>query len=228
MPMLAVLREHAGVGQLVAEALIIVDAQAGFLTGTGALPNAVDLVAHLEAALKHARRAGSLVVFLQNDGSRGAVDEPGRPGWALHVHPVAGEPVLRKTVDDGFAETHLAELLLAHSVRRVTVAGLLSDMCASATARTASALGFRVVLPRDGHSTCDLGDIPAGTVARVAEHALGDEVDLVDRVEAITFAAPTNESPASARRAGARAGLVTVVRETPRWEPHPSSSSSRW
>ena len=44
-----------------------------------------------------------------------------------------------------------------------------------------------VVLPSDGHSTYDLGDIPAAVVARVAEHALGDELELVASTSDVRF-----------------------------------------
>ena len=72
-------------------------------------------------------------------------------------------------------------------MRRVAVCGVLSEMCVSATARGALARGLGVVLPHDGHSTYDLDDIPAATVARVAEHALGDEPDLVVSTTDVTF-----------------------------------------
>ncbi len=51
-------------------------------------------------------------------------------------------------------------------------AGLLSEMCVSATARAALEQGLPVVLPRDAHTTYDIDDLPARSVARAAEHAL--------------------------------------------------------
>ncbi len=115
----------------------------------------------------------------------------GQPGWRLHLPPVLGEPVLRKSSNDGFADTSLDELLRGHGVRRIAIGGLLSEMCVSATARSALARGLQVMLPQDAHGTYDLKDIPAGTVARVAEHALGDGVDLVGSARSVRFAAPT-------------------------------------
>jgi nicotinamidase-related amidase len=60
-------------------------------------------------------------------------------------------------------------------------------MCVSATARSALARGLGVVLPRDGHSTYDLDDIPAAVVGRVAEHALGDQPELVSSTTDVVF-----------------------------------------
>ena len=42
-------------------------------------------------------------------------------------------------------------------------------------------------VPHDGHGTYDLDDIPAAVVARVAEHALGDEPELVLSTTDVTF-----------------------------------------
>jgi streptothricin hydrolase len=97
------------------------------------------------------------VVQLQNDGAPGQVDEPGRPGRRLAL---TGGTVLRKTTDDGCADTGLGQLLAERRVRRVAVSGVLSEMCVSATARSALARGFGVVLPHDGHGTYDLEDVP--------------------------------------------------------------------
>jgi len=54
--------------------------------------------------------------------------------------------------------------------------GAASDALFLEALRTASP----VVLIHDAHATYHLDDIPASVVARVAEHALGDEIELVD------------------------------------------------
>ncbi|MFF4750185.1 isochorismatase family protein [Streptomyces sp. NPDC002514] len=130
-----------------------------------------------------------MVIHLQNDGPAGAVDEPGRPGRQLCL-TAPDEAVIRKTEDDGFAGTPLGALLERRRVRRIAVVGLLSEMCVSASVRTALARGLSVVLPRDARSTYRLDEIPAHVVARVAEHALGDEVELAGALAVVDFAAP--------------------------------------
>ncbi|WP_433235826.1 isochorismatase family protein [Streptosporangium sp. CA-135522] len=181
--------EAMRVGSAPVQAFVIVDAQRGFLEGEQAVVGASGLVDRLCELAVRARGAGALVVHLQNDGPVGALDEPGRPGWALHPRIVSGarETVIRKSDDDGFEGTGLGELLDSRGVRRVVIGGLLSEMCVSATARTALVRGFDVVLPRDAHATYDLDDIPAAVVARVAEHALGDEVEVVASVSEVAF-----------------------------------------
>jgi nicotinamidase-related amidase len=166
------------------QALVVVDMQRGLLAGPRAVVGAAALTGRVEELIARAGAAGALVVQLQNDGAPGQVDEPGQPGWELAL---TGGTVVRKSTDDGFADTPLGELLAKRRVRRVAVCGVLSEMCVSATARSALARGLGVVLPHDGHGTYDLDDIPAAVVARVAEHALGDQPDLVASTADVVF-----------------------------------------
>lgn len=172
-------------------ALVIVDAQQGLLDGEAAIPNAGALLERLATLLAAARSAGAFVVHLQNDGALGTIDEPETAGWFIHprLAPQPDEVVLRKTRDDGFDGTELEAVLAGQKVTRIAVAGLLSEMCVSATVRGALARGLQVVLVRDAHGTYDLEDIPASIVSRVAEHALGDEVELV-HAASLTFSRP--------------------------------------
>ena len=165
-------------------ALVVVDMQRGLLTGREAVVGAPELTERVAELIRRATDAGAFVVQLQNDGAPGQVDEPGQPGWELAL---PGGTVVRKSSDDGFAETRLGALLAERNVRRVAVCGVLSEMCVSATTRSALSRGLGVVLPRDGHGTYDLDDIPAAVVARVAEHALGDQPELVASTAQVLF-----------------------------------------
>ncbi|GAA1522943.1 hypothetical protein GCM10009730_33930 [Streptomyces albidochromogenes] len=180
------------------EALLVVDVQSAFVRGDGAVPDAARLLDRTADLIARARRSGALVVHIQNDGAPGADDEPRTPGWELH-HPILPGPtevVMRKAEDDGFEGTSLANLLTDAGVRALAVCGMMSEMCVLATARTALALGFRVVMPHDAHATQNIpaapgisDAVPAATVSRVAEWALGDEVEIVPRATDVTFTA---------------------------------------
>ncbi|MYS82668.1 isochorismatase family protein [Embleya scabrispora] len=177
-------------------ALLVVDVQMAFVTGAGAVPAAERVVERAATLIARARANGALVVHLQNDGPVGADDEIGTPGWKLRLPVAAGprEVVVRKTEDDGFDGTPLADLLTRAGVTGVAVCGVMSEMCVGATAREALARGYRVVLPHDAHATYDIPAapgiseaVPAPMVSRVAEWALGDEVEIVAHVEEVTF-----------------------------------------
>jgi nicotinamidase-related amidase len=186
------------------EALIVVDVQSAFVTGGGAVPDAARLVDRTTDLIARARKSGALVVHLQNDGPAGSEDEPHTPGWELH-HPVRNGPtevVIRKPQDDGFAQTSLESLLTDSGVKSLAVCGVMSEMCVQATARTALALGYRVVLPHDAHATQNIpaapgisDAIPAATVSRVAEWALGSDVEIRAYASDVHFTALLPQGP---------------------------------
>lgn len=99
------------------DALVIVDAQRAFVSGVDAVPASGTLVPALDELLQRARAARALVVHLQNDGPIGELDEPHQDGWEL-FYPVEEsdrEVIIRKTKDDGFFGTPLADLLATRS-----------------------------------------------------------------------------------------------------------------
>ncbi|WP_406740026.1 isochorismatase family protein [Streptomyces atratus] len=181
------------------QALVVVDVQADAVRGDRAVPEADRLVDRTAELIARARKDGALVVHVQNDGRPGAGDEPGTPGWELH-HTVEASPtevVIRKLRDDGFHGTPLGDLLRDSGVRALTICGVMSEMCVQATARTALELGYRVVMPHDAHATHDIpaapgisGPVPAAAVSRVAEWALGSDLEVVARAADVEFAAP--------------------------------------
>ncbi|MEU2021017.1 isochorismatase family protein [Streptomyces sp. NPDC016469] len=181
------------------QALIVVDVQKDGVAGPGAVPAAGVLLDRTAGLLARARRAGAVVVHLQNDGAPGAGDEPYTPGWALHLPVVAGprESVIRKTRDDGFAGTPLGAVLTEAGVGALAVCGVMSEMCVQATARTALELGYRVVLPHDAHATHDVPAapgispaVPAAVVSRVAAWAISADADVTAPASAVRFTAP--------------------------------------
>ncbi|MDQ1423980.1 MAG: streptothricin hydrolase [Acidimicrobiaceae bacterium] len=176
--------------------MIVVDAQRAFFIDGRVVANATAVIQHIADLIRRARLAGALVVHLQNFGPYDAIDAPGTAGWELVTLVVEGptESVIRKSSDDGFDGTGLAALLDAGSVRRLAICGVTSEMCVSATARSALARGLDVVVPHDAHSTYDIEAvpgmseaIPAAHVARAAEWALGDQVEIVARAADVNF-----------------------------------------
>jgi streptothricin hydrolase len=176
--------------------LIVVDMQTAFVSGNEAVPAAAALLVAVRDLIRRAREAGALVVQLQNDGLPGTADEPHTPGWELFL-PVAGDNgqrVIRKDTDDGFHQTGLSSLLTEHGVRDLAVCGVMSEMCVSATARSALDLGYHVVLPHDGHATYDIPAVeglaeavPHAMASRVAEWALGDQIDIIAHAADVHF-----------------------------------------
>lgn len=184
-----------------ADALLLVDVQCAFMAGADAVPGHLALQACIARLLARARRAGVLVIFLQNDGEPGSPDAPHGEGWQLYFPPVQGEHVVLKAEDDGFLETRLHALLQARDVQCLALCGLLSDMCLAATARSALTRGYDVLLPHDAHGTYDVPPgsggspgVPAALAARAAEWSLGDGVSILPSADAVQFACLSSAS----------------------------------
>jgi nicotinamidase-related amidase len=123
-----------------------------------------------------------------------------RRRWELFLPPTEGDGqhVIRKDTDDGFHKTELSSLLNKRAIRHLAVCGVMSEMCVSATARSALNLGYHVVLPHDGHATYDipavegLADaVPHTMASRVAEWALGDQIDIIAHAADVQFRPPS-------------------------------------
>jgi streptothricin hydrolase len=187
--------QDAAMTTVAVDCLILVDLQIAFVTGPDAVPDAAVVLAAATNLLDRARQARSLIIHLQDDGAPGTEDEPHTLGWALYLKPAPGEIAIRKATDDGFEGTDLGEILAASRIRRLAITGVMSEMCVSATARSALHRGLAVVLPHDAHATYDIPAqpgigpaIPAATVSRGAEWALGDQLELPSTGREVQFA----------------------------------------
>ena len=176
--------------------MVVVDVQTAFVAGPDPVPGAAQLLERISELLDRARQADAIVVHLQNDGPPGADDEPGTPGWELYlpVKPGPREHVIRKPRDDGFDATPLGEVLVSAGVRSLAICGVMSEMCVHATAKTALARGYRVVLPYDAHGTYDIPAVPgvseavpAHIASRVAAWSLGNQPANTLPTSSVTF-----------------------------------------
>lgn len=159
--------------------LLMVDVQRDMLEGENPVPSGVEVRSRLEALLLKARRSGALVVHVQNDGGPGDPDAPGTDGWALVFAPLAGEPVVRKSVGNAFSNAELPKALRQHGVTRVVVAGMQSEHCVSDTSRGALRSGLQVVLACGAHATYDQDGRSAESISmRVEEELSGEGVRL--------------------------------------------------
>ena len=181
------------------DALVVVDVQNAFVSGPEAVPGHKLLISRVELLLSLARLAKAPVIFLQNDGPVGAIDEPFQPGWALFFPPQPHEKIVRKKKDNGFDGTDLHTILTGLGIRTVAMCGMLSEMCLAATARAAMEHGYGVLLPHDAHATYDVPagpgseGVPAAMAARAAEWSLGDEIKICASAHEVRFVASHSE-----------------------------------
>jgi nicotinamidase-related amidase len=148
-------------------AVVVIDVQNGLMDGKdGNRPQetarAMDAtVGRIAGLLERARSAGIPVLYVQHDGGPGDPLEPHTQGWEIRaeIAPKLGEPVIRKRACDAFFETPLDADLAALGVKRLVVAGCMTQYCVDTSVRRAVTLGYDVVLAADGHTTADAGGL---------------------------------------------------------------------
>ncbi|WP_225411626.1 cysteine hydrolase family protein [Stigmatella hybrida] len=164
-------------------ALVIVDAQVEY-TSRGNLPLAGVDAAVEETAnlLALARRHGVPVFHVVHHGPAGSpIFDPRGPGSAIipAVAPLQGEAVVTKGLPNSFAGTDLHARIAATGRKELIIAGFMTHMCISATARAALDLGYRNTVVAAATATRDLpgaqgGVVPASELQRNELAALAD------------------------------------------------------
>jgi nicotinamidase-related amidase len=154
-------------------ALLLIDLQRNILLGKGGSQVQAALEATVERVtglLDRARRRGFPVVHVQHDGELGHRLERGTPGWEIRpeVAPRGNEPVVHKRSCDAYFETRLAELLKTQQIRRLVIAGCMTEYCIDTTCRRSLTLFRDVVLAADGHTTGDSAGLSFSQI--VAHH----------------------------------------------------------
>ena len=139
---------------LMKSALLVIDVQRNMVAGPWSVPDSEAFLAKFEARIAKARGEGWPVIFVQNDGPEGDVDEPGSEGWQLWFTPNPGERVVRKTTQNVFeSNPGLAEELRSVGIEAIELIGMQSEYCVQASARGAKAAGFTVALQPELHAT---------------------------------------------------------------------------
>jgi nicotinamidase-related amidase len=172
--------------------LVIIDAQNEYLDGKLALPGVKPAVEALARLLAKARAAGAPVVHVQHKGRAGGLFDLDARGGAIidAVQPTAGEAVVSKPLPNAFAGTDLDATLKKLGRTDLVIAGFMTHMCVSSTARAALDLGYKTTVAADAAATRDLPDPMGGVIAADALHRaalaeLADRFALVASVDRI-------------------------------------------
>jgi len=151
-------------------ALMIIDVQQGMFAVRQPLHRGEEVVRRIAGLLARARAEGRPIVHVQHDGGPGHVLAKGSAGWPHHplVAPRPGEIVVEKRHSGSFHDTDLHRRLADAGIDRLVIAGMQTEMCVDSACRGAVALGYRVVLVADGHTTFDTPVIDAEHI--IAHH----------------------------------------------------------
>src|SRR5262245_61752209 len=112
---------------------------------TLALPGVRPALAAMARLLGRARPAGAPVAHVQHKGRPGGLFDLEARGGAIieAVRPVGGEAVLHKPLPNAFAQTDLDATLKKLGRAQIVLAGFMTHMCVSSTARAALDLGYK-------------------------------------------------------------------------------------
>jgi nicotinamidase-related amidase len=166
--------------------LVLIDLQNEYRAGPIALPDADQAIANAARLLARARESGARIFHIAHKGRAGGLfdREASRGQIADALAPLPGEPVIEKALPNAFAGTELQQLLAASGRTNLVLAGLMTHMCVSSTARAALDLGFRITIDANSCATRDLPDGRGGTVAAQTVHDVA-LVELSDRFAVI-------------------------------------------
>jgi nicotinamidase-related amidase len=177
---------------LSASALVIIDAQNEYLDGKLALPDVRPAVDALARLLAKARAAGAPVVHIQHKGRAGGLFDLDARGGAIidAAMPASGEHLVQKPLPNAFAQTGLDATLKKLGRTQLVIAGFMTHMCVSSTARAALDFGYKATVAADASATRDLPDPMGGVISAAALHraalaALADRFAIVAKVEHI-------------------------------------------
>src|SRR6201989_2880418 len=126
-------------------ALIMIDCQNTYRRGVMQLDGAEDAFAEAARVLARARASGVPGFHIIHDAGQGSpYDVTAEIGQISdEVAPIAGEPVIVKHFPSSFVQTDLGAQLAQVGRRDLVLAGFMTHMCVSSTARDAFNLGYR-------------------------------------------------------------------------------------
>jgi nicotinamidase-related amidase len=163
-------------------ALVLIDLQNEYVSGPLALRAAPAAIESAGRLLAQARKSDTPIIHVAHRGKPGGLFDrtAARGAIAALVAPQGGETVVEKGLPNAFADTDLKALLEATGRKNLIIAGLMTHMCVSSTARAALDLGFRVTIDAASCATRDLPDGRGGAISADTVHAVA-LVELSDR-----------------------------------------------
>jgi nicotinamidase-related amidase len=168
--------------------LVLIDYQIEYVEGPLGLPGAAGAIERAARLLEAARAARSLVVHVAHKGRPGGLfDRDAERGQIVAaVAPRVGETVIEKGLPNAFAGTNLDAVLGGAARKNIIIAGFMTHMCVSSTARAALDLGYRVTIDAGACAARDLPDgaggrIGADVVHKVALAELADRFAIIAR-----------------------------------------------
>lgn len=184
------IREIAGLPDTPAKfsesVLIMIDCQNTYREGVMQLEGVEEALLNAQRLLERARMSNIPIFHIQHDAGVGSpYDLTATNGQIVDVvAPEGSEPVIVKNYPDSFASTSLKDQLDATGRKNLILAGFMSHMCVSSTARGGFDRGYGITIVDNTTATRALpdghgGTIPASEVHRASLRGLADLVAII-------------------------------------------------
>lgn len=148
--------------------VVMIDCQREYVDGVVALPGVAPALADCARLLEKARAAGSPIIHVAHHGKPGGgVFDPEGPSSEIapEAAPLDGETIVTKGLPNAFAGTNLQDHLTDIGRKELILAGFMTHMCISSTARAALDLGYRCTVIDAASATRDLPDGRGGVLS---------------------------------------------------------------
>ena len=180
------LRQMAGADpnphKLANSAVLMIDAQLEYVSGRMICDGVEAALEQGGKLIAKARAAERPVIHIQHKGAPGGLFGPDTENFliAAQVAPEGDEPVINKALPNAFAGTDLEAVFRGLGCDSLIIAGFMTHMCVSTTARAALDLGIPCTVVADACATRDLPDAN-GDVVRGRDLHRYELVALSDR-----------------------------------------------
>lgn len=144
-------------------ALIVIDAQEEYRTGSLKISGLAPALDHIGLLLAHWRKMNGTIIHIVHHGKPGGpLFDPDGPQVDIMPEvapaPDRDERIITKQVPSAFGGTDLDAVLKRHGITQLVFAGFMTHVCISTTARVGHQLGYHVTVASDATGTRDLPD----------------------------------------------------------------------
>lgn len=150
--------------------LVMIDCQNTYTQGVMELDGVQAALDEAATLLDRARTAGIPIIHVQHsDGPGSLYDVDGESGAIVtRVAPREGESVVVKQYPNSFVRTDLDEKLKAVGAQNLVIAGFMTHMCVSSTARGGFSLGYAPTVVASATATRALPGVAGESIPAAA------------------------------------------------------------
>lgn len=165
-------------------ALVIIDVQRALFERSVQVFHAETFLQNI-CTLMNLAHESNIPVFIFRHANKSYLAR-GSEGWQLHtsLEPAASDILLDKQYGSAFRDTDFEQMLQKRNIRRIVVAGLVTNGCIKATCNDAIKRGYHITLVKDAHSSFHKD---AATIIEEYNHRLSEQGMGVVDTQAIQF-----------------------------------------